>query len=192
MFIWSLTYQQSAFKRYHGDKHFSVLPTRWRQKSTGIDMEQYYVIVTLCIGNQYFRSWRECKPGPWCQRTPLSRPFAISRCRFHGVKLRPFDLNCRRRWTCRRSAYSCRCAVTKTIVDFDYDDTGRNSRCLRVSIYSDFIINKSVFHRAHSSNPACCCCCCGIVCRGDIMGVNATGTLEGRRSSAEDASIEAP
>ena len=26
-----------------------VLPTRWRQKSTGIDMEQNYVTVTLCI-----------------------------------------------------------------------------------------------------------------------------------------------
>jgi len=39
------------FKRYHSDKHFSeFLPTRWRQKSTGIDMEQNYVTVTLCIG----------------------------------------------------------------------------------------------------------------------------------------------
>ena len=37
-------------KRYHIDKHFSdFLPTRWRQKSTGIDMEQNYVTVTLCI-----------------------------------------------------------------------------------------------------------------------------------------------
>jgi len=36
--------------RYHGDKHFSeFLPTRWRQKSTGIDMEQNYATVTLCI-----------------------------------------------------------------------------------------------------------------------------------------------
>jgi len=36
-----LTYQQSVFKRYHGDKHFSeFLPTRCRQKSTGIDMER--------------------------------------------------------------------------------------------------------------------------------------------------------
>jgi len=26
------------------------LPTRWRRKPTGIDMERYYVIVTLCIG----------------------------------------------------------------------------------------------------------------------------------------------
>jgi len=26
-----------------------MLPTRWRQKSTGIDVEQNYVTVTLCI-----------------------------------------------------------------------------------------------------------------------------------------------
>ena len=38
--IRSLTYQQSIFKRYHSDQHFSeFLPTRWRQKSTGIDTE---------------------------------------------------------------------------------------------------------------------------------------------------------
>jgi len=37
-------------KRYHSDKHFSeFLPTRWRQKSTGIDIGQNYVTVTLCI-----------------------------------------------------------------------------------------------------------------------------------------------
>jgi len=50
MSTWSLTYQQSVSKRYHSDKHFSeLLPTRWRQKSTGIDMEQNYVTVTLSI-----------------------------------------------------------------------------------------------------------------------------------------------
>jgi len=50
MYIWSPTYQQSIFERYHSDKHFSeFLPTRWRQKSTGIDMEQNYVTVTLCM-----------------------------------------------------------------------------------------------------------------------------------------------
>jgi len=38
------------FKFYHSDKHFSeFLPTRWRQKLTGIDIEQNYVTVTLCI-----------------------------------------------------------------------------------------------------------------------------------------------
>ena len=48
-----LTYQQSVFKRYHSDKHFlEFLPTRWRQKSTGIDMEQNYVTVTLCIASR--------------------------------------------------------------------------------------------------------------------------------------------
>jgi len=45
-----MTYQQSVFKRYHSDKHLSeFLPTRWQQKSTGIDVEQNYVTVTLCI-----------------------------------------------------------------------------------------------------------------------------------------------
>ena len=42
-------YQQSVFKRCHSDKHLSeVLTTRWRQKSTNIDMEQNYVTVALC------------------------------------------------------------------------------------------------------------------------------------------------
>jgi len=41
MSMWSLTYQQSVFKRYNSDKNFSeFLPTRWRQKSTGIYMEK--------------------------------------------------------------------------------------------------------------------------------------------------------
>ena len=48
--IWSLTCQHSVFERYHSDKHFpEFLPTRWRQKSTGIDLEQNYVTVALCI-----------------------------------------------------------------------------------------------------------------------------------------------
>jgi len=35
-----LTYHESVFKRYHSDEYFSkFLLTRWRQKSTGIDME---------------------------------------------------------------------------------------------------------------------------------------------------------
>ena len=33
----------------HSDKHLSeFLPTKWRQESTGIDMEQNYVTVTTC------------------------------------------------------------------------------------------------------------------------------------------------
>ena len=52
-----LTYEQSVFNRYHSDKHFSeFLPTRWRQKSTGIDMEQNYVTVSLCIAGFDFPS----------------------------------------------------------------------------------------------------------------------------------------
>jgi len=54
MSIWSQTYQQSVFKRYHSDKYFSAfLPTRWWQKSTGMDMEQNYITVTLCISCTY-------------------------------------------------------------------------------------------------------------------------------------------
>jgi len=45
-------FQQIVFKRYHSGKLFSeFLPTRWRQKSTGIDMEQNCVTVTLCIND---------------------------------------------------------------------------------------------------------------------------------------------
>jgi len=48
--IWSVTYQQSVFKRYLSNEHLSeFLPTRWPQKSTGIDMEQNYATVTPCI-----------------------------------------------------------------------------------------------------------------------------------------------
>jgi len=49
LFIWHW-YRQSVFKRYRSDKHFweflVFLSTRWRQKSTGIDMESNYVTVT--------------------------------------------------------------------------------------------------------------------------------------------------
>ena len=56
----SVTNQQSVFKRCHSGKDFSeILPTRWRQKSTGIDMEENYVTVTLRvmkISKLHFRS----------------------------------------------------------------------------------------------------------------------------------------
>jgi len=46
----SLTHRQSVFERCHSDRRFSeFLPARWRQKSTGIDMEQNYVTVAPCI-----------------------------------------------------------------------------------------------------------------------------------------------
>ena len=59
MSIWSLTDQQSVFKHYHSDKHFSeFLPTIQRQKSTGTDMKQNYVNVTftLCILHACFNA----------------------------------------------------------------------------------------------------------------------------------------
>ena len=48
--LWSVTCQQSVFERYHSDKHFSeFLPTikMTEKKSTGMDMEQNYVTVTV-------------------------------------------------------------------------------------------------------------------------------------------------
>jgi len=64
---WSPTHRQSVFKRYHSDVHFSrVLPTRWRQKSTGTDMKENYVPVALCInsvGATALRDrWDACLP----------------------------------------------------------------------------------------------------------------------------------
>ena len=55
LFAWNsatlLTYQQSKFNRYHCSKHFSelALPTRWRRKPAGTDMERNHVTVFLCI-----------------------------------------------------------------------------------------------------------------------------------------------
>ena len=52
-------YQQSVFKRYHSDKHFSqFLPTRRRQKSAGTNMEQNYVTVTPPIAT--YIAWTVC------------------------------------------------------------------------------------------------------------------------------------
>jgi len=42
----SLTYQQSVFKRYHSDIHFSEF---YLQDGGKIQLEQNYVTVTLCI-----------------------------------------------------------------------------------------------------------------------------------------------
>ena len=60
-----VTYQQSVFQHYHSGKHFpEFLPTRWQQKSTGIDMEQNYVTVTRVYSKRltvvcrpYFTYW---------------------------------------------------------------------------------------------------------------------------------------
>jgi len=45
-----MTYQQSVFKHYHSDRHFSQFYLQdGGKKPTGIDMEQNYVTVTLHI-----------------------------------------------------------------------------------------------------------------------------------------------
>ena len=64
-------------KCYHSDKHFSeFLPTRWWQKSTGIDVGQNYVTVTLCIDNSQRRRRRDII---------LSRP--VGKCEFDVRRL---------------------------------------------------------------------------------------------------------
>jgi len=48
-----MTYRQRVFKRCHSDKHFSEFFLQdGGKKSNGIDMEQNYVTVTLCITRQ--------------------------------------------------------------------------------------------------------------------------------------------
>jgi len=44
----SLNCQQRVFKRYHS----RVLPTRWRRKPAGLDVNWHYVTVALCIGRR--------------------------------------------------------------------------------------------------------------------------------------------
>ena len=61
--IWSPTYQQSVLKRYHSHKHFSMfLPTRWRQKSTGVDTPVYTRLTALCPGLPGWAGTRKVKP----------------------------------------------------------------------------------------------------------------------------------
>jgi len=45
----SSTYRQSVFKWHQSNKLLRVLPTRWRHKPAGIDVERNYTTVTLCI-----------------------------------------------------------------------------------------------------------------------------------------------
>jgi len=45
----SSTYRQSVFKWHQSNKLLRVLPTRWRHKPAGIDVERNYITVTLYI-----------------------------------------------------------------------------------------------------------------------------------------------
>jgi len=82
--LWSPTYQQSVFKRYHSDKHFSeFLPTRWRQKYTRVNVEQNYVTVTLegifsVLVRQFLltmRLYARCVSTSLCPKSPPLRPY---------------------------------------------------------------------------------------------------------------------
>ena len=41
--------KKSTFKRYQWQTFLRVLPTRWRQKSAGLDMEQNYIILSSYV-----------------------------------------------------------------------------------------------------------------------------------------------
>ena len=74
MSVWSLTYRQSVFKRYHSGRHFSeFLPTKRRQKSVGIDMEQ---ITSL---SPYIYIYRWIKGIPHKDQIPSDGPDQTSR-----------------------------------------------------------------------------------------------------------------
>jgi len=81
---------QGVFKRNHSDEHFSdFLPTRWRQKSTGIDMEQNYVTVTLCIFQRSGSHWisRSGDQFSWVQLIcAVDRPHASALCLSRGPR----------------------------------------------------------------------------------------------------------
>jgi len=62
-----LRFQQSVFKWYHSNKHVSLLPTRWRRKPAGIDMERNYVSVTLCVHTALVRGHGRSTRG-YCVR----------------------------------------------------------------------------------------------------------------------------
>ena len=88
MSIWSLTYQQSVFKCYHSDKHLSVFPARWRPKSTGIDMEQNYIIVAICIKPKLDVKCVKCKKVRWSWRSVSAELLTILKLQFKINKLR--------------------------------------------------------------------------------------------------------
>ena len=79
----SVSWQQSAFKHYQSDKHFSeTLPRRWRQKSSGIDMEENYVTVTLCISHErrFLIGCRPVQVGSRAVNRPLDRACMAAPC----------------------------------------------------------------------------------------------------------------
>ena len=48
----------------------TVLPTRWRQKSTGIDIVQSYVTVTLVgLVAEWLACWTQAQKGPGSNRS---------------------------------------------------------------------------------------------------------------------------
>ena len=66
MSLWSLSCQQSVFKRYHSSKHFwKVLPIRWQRKPAGIEITSpstyvftnFKIVFTHRLINKPFLIW---------------------------------------------------------------------------------------------------------------------------------------
>jgi len=75
--------RKCPYDHTNSDKHFSeFLPTRLRQKSTTIDIEQNYAVVSIIWNSQYFASWLEkAYSGPqnwWFWRVSTPKWGAIS------------------------------------------------------------------------------------------------------------------
>jgi len=68
MSTWSSTCRQSVFKWHQSNKIFlRVLPTRWRQKLTGIDKERNYVTHPM------YCDQRVCRPTSVCLSVRVSQ-----------------------------------------------------------------------------------------------------------------------
>ena len=88
MSMWSLTYQQSAFRWHHSTEHsIRLLPTRWRLKPHSIDTERNYVTVTRCIVYADRKRWEG-------MQTWLSWDAAVSACSKQSARAR---VTCRSR-----------------------------------------------------------------------------------------------
>jgi len=88
MSMWSLTYQQSAFRWHHSTEYFiRLLPTRWRLKPHSIDTERNYVTVTRCIVYADRKRWEG-------MQTWLSWDAAVSACSKQSARAR---VTCRSR-----------------------------------------------------------------------------------------------
>jgi len=81
MSTWSLTCQQSVFKRYHSDKHFSEFYLQDGGKNQLADTEQYYVTVTLLLLIYSWRGGMQVRARRWRARAASTVPRTRTACR---------------------------------------------------------------------------------------------------------------